>query len=157
MGSGVAVIRAIAVAILLLFAAGPAAASAGFWCDIDDDAVLLSVEGGLSRGIPGPPFNFVGSLAAKLPGVPADFREVALTGDDLAQSWFDADEVRLQIYRERAEGLFASVDLVIETVINPDDELSYAGRYTLVTSEMAEGASEATAVTATGVVTCSAG
>lgn len=149
--------RTVALAALAAFAAGPAAASAGFWCEIDDDTVVLSVEGGLSRAIPGPPFNFAGSLAVKAPGAPADFREVALTGDDLAQSWFDGDEIRLQIYRERNAGPFASFDLTIETTIEPEEELTYAGTYTLVTSEMAEGASEATAVTATGVVTCSAG
>lgn len=149
--------QAFTLAMLAVFAAGPAAASAGFWCEADDDALVLSVEGGLSRGLPGPPFNLSGSLAVKKPGAPVAFRDVALIGDDLAQSWFDADEIRLQIYREREGGSFASVDLVIETMIDPEDELTYAGTYTLVTSEMTEGASEGTAVTATGAVTCSAG
>lgn len=144
-----------AATALLLIAVAPAAASGGFWCDVEDESVAFSVQGGLAHGIPGGPFSFSAWLRVKLPGVPDDLRDLEL-GEALAQSWIVDPDLRLQIYYEREGEPFASVELVLATVQSEDDDEAwmYHGAYALTIAELKPGDDEATMIEARGTVSC---
>lgn len=145
-------------AIATCLAAGPASASAGFWCDADDASIGFIIEGGLSRSIPGPPFNTDGSLAVKLPDAPDDFREIEITPDDLAQSWFDGDDVRLEIYRERSADPFASISFIVKTsAVGEPDEGHFEGTYALSIFASTEDGADPLELKASGPVSCGMG
>lgn len=138
-------------------APAPALASAGFWCETTDASVVFTLEGGLSRSIPGPPFSFQGALTVSLSGAPDDFREMTLSADDLAQSWIDGGDLWLEIYRERAEGEFASISLIIKTALEDDEEMTFNGTYALSIFAVPPEGGDAVDLTAEGSTTCSVG
>ena len=145
--------RALVVVTLLLAGLMPAQASGGFSCEAQDASVKFEAGGGMGRSVGASLFNFNGEIKVKLKGVPADFRELKLKDSDVSQRWIDGKEVRLQLYREREEGLFGYIDLVILT--KRVEEGSYAGRYELTISHLdSEQATEAKKFTARGKVKC---
>lgn len=142
----------IVVALLLPFAASPAIASGGFDCETDDGAMALVLQGGLSRSIPGMPFNFAAEAIIKLPGTPEDFRSLDL-GERLAQYWILGPDLRLQLYHERDGDPFGWVNIVI-VAIQSEEEWMYHGTYTLEVGEVpADG--DTAILEAIGAISCS--
>lgn len=145
--------RALVVLTLLLAGLMPAHASGGFSCEAQDASVKFEAGGGMGRSVGASLFNFNGEINVKLKGAPADFRDVKLKDSDVSQRWIDGKEVRLQLYREREEGLFGYVNLEILT--KRVDEGSYVGRYELTISHVeSEKATEAKTFKARGKVKC---
>lgn len=145
--------RAFIVGALLLAGLMPAQASGGVSCEAKDASVQFEAGGGVGRSVGGSLLNFTGEISVKLKGVPADFRQLKFKDSDVSQRWMDGKEVRLQLYREREEGLFGYVDLVILT--RRVEEGSYAGRYELTISHLeSEKATEAKQFKARGKVRC---
>jgi hypothetical protein len=145
--------RTYMVVTLLLAGLTSAQASGGVSCDAKDASVEFEAGGGLGRSVGGSLFNVNGEIKVKLKGVPADFRELKFKDSDVSQRWIDGKEVRLQLYREREEGLFGYVNLEILT--KRVDEGSYVGRYELTISHLeSEKATEAKKFTARGKVKC---
>ena len=147
--------RLVCLAVWLAGAA-PAFASGGLWCTVEDSQVAFSIESGITRGLGNPLFNFRGALAIKGTAVAADLRNSAFTIDNLTQHWLDADEMKLQLFRERGgDGPVGEIDLLIET--RAVDEASYEGRYAIRVSDMTGDTSgEGTVVEITGTVSCGA-
>lgn len=145
--------RTLVVLTLLLAGLMPAHASGGVSCEAKDASVQFEAGGGVGRSVGGSLLNFTGEIKVKLKGAPADFRELKFKESDVSQRWMDGKEVRLQLYREREEGLFGYVNLEILT--KRVEEGSYAGRYELTISHLeSEKATEAKKVTARGKVKC---
>jgi len=145
--------RAFIALTLLLAGLMPAHASGGVSCEAKDGSVQFEVGGGMGRSVGASLFNVNGEIKVKLKGVPADFRELKLKDADVSQRWIDGKEVRLQLYREREEGLFGYVNLEILT--KRVGEGSYKGSYELTVSNLeSEKATEAKQFKARGKVTC---
>ena len=131
----------------------PAHASGGIGCEGADEALKFSVESGMTRGGGGGFFNFRAELDVLVPSTPEDFRKLQLDSADLMHHWVDDRELKLLLYRERTDGPFGWVRLLIET--RRVDEGAYAGSYRLTIGSMeSEQASEPTMREARGEVTC---
>ena len=141
-------------AFLILAAHSSARATEGIECEIDDKG-LKGTLGAVQGSLPGLS-QIAGEFEILAKGVPADFRKVKLTGENLPHSWFHGRDLKLQAYKEREKGLFASFELVIETRAAGED--SYRGGYELRISFMPdERASENKTITLKGKAVCSAG
>ena len=145
---------------LLAFALGvsPAMASGGLSCTADDDKVGFDIQAGVTRGMGGPVFSLTGELTIKGGDVAADLAKTAFARDNLAQYWLDGEELRLLLYKERAEGEFGSVELTIKTkTLGEEDEGSYAGEYALnVFESTGEGSGDSKTTDLAGKVECMA-
>jgi hypothetical protein len=145
--------RTLVVLALLSAALTSAHASGGVSCEARDASVQFEAGGGVGRSVGGSLLNFTGEINVKLKGVPADFRELKLKDSDVSQRWMDGKEVRLQLYREREDGLFGYVNLEILT--RRVEEGSYVGRYELTISNLeSDKATEAKQIKARGKVMC---
>lgn len=133
--------RILAGAVLLFAGCGTALASGGLDCMADDPKVAFMLHGGVTRGMGGPLFQFEGNLEIKDKTVAEDLRKLTFAREHVAQYWFDADDLRLGIYREReGDKVFGSVELVVKTV-RGHDEGSMTGTYELsVFDGVADGA-----------------
>lgn len=128
-----------ALSVAMTVVAGPAWASGGVSCTIEDAAVVADVEGGVTRGMGSPLFSFHGTLSVKADGLGADLAQTTFEQDHVAQYWLDGEELRLLLYRERMQGEHAYVELTIRTQADPEEESTYAGDYTLSAYEGAGG------------------
>lgn len=147
-----------AATLLCLAAAGPAFATGGLNCAIDDENLTAAFDAGFNYSIPGPMFGIKGEIKPKQAGLPAELVPVVLDDKSLAQQWLDGDDLRLEFYRETANGDFAMVDLKIMTKRDPEDETSYTGEYDLgmqLPGANADGT--ANIIHKTGKVSCSVG
>lgn len=147
--------RSIIAAAALLSAVSSAAASGGIWCDLEDKAVRISINSGVTHGMGGPLFNFDGKLEILDKTVPADLRKTEFRDAHVPQYWLDGTDLRLLLYREReGDKPFGSVELTILT--KADDEGSYAGRYTLDVSDSSDASSEGKSWKFEGDISCGA-
>lgn len=122
--------RAVFCLLGAMLAAGPALASGGLSCAVEDKAVKLLAEGGVTRGMGGSVSSFQGDLEILDEAVAADLRKISFERSQLAQYWLDGDELRLLLYRERkAAAPHAYVQIVIRT--SSGEEGSYRGSYAL--------------------------
>ncbi|MDB5602835.1 MAG: hypothetical protein JWN71_4879 [Xanthobacteraceae bacterium] len=145
--------RAVLILTVLLAGLTSAHATGGVSCQAQDGSLKFEAGGALGRSVGGSLMNFTGELKVSLKAVPDDFRELKLLDADVSQRWIDDKEVRLHLHRERTQGRFGYVDLVILT--KRVDERRYAGRYVLSISNIeSDAATEAKAVKARGKVTC---
>jgi hypothetical protein len=147
--------RSIIAAAALLSAANVAAASGGLWCDVEDKAVRIAINSGVTRGMGGPIFNFAGKLEILDSSVTENLRKAEFDSAHVPQYWLDGKELRLLLYREReADKPFGSVELTILT--KADDEGSYAGRYALQVYDNVDGSPEGKSWNFEGEISCGA-
>jgi len=146
--------RAVLCFFAAMLAAGPTFASGGLSCEVEDKAVKLLVESGVTRGMGGPVFNFRGTLEVLDEAVAGDFRRISFDQAHLPQYWLDGDELRLLLYREReGDKPHGYVHFVIET--KSVDEGSYEGTYGLtVFDTTGDTTGEGKTVAHEGAVSC---
>lgn len=138
----------------LLALTSSAHASGGLDCEADDAKVAFAVHGGVTRGMGGPLFQFNGELTIKDQAVAEDLRKIAFEREHVAQYWFDGDELKLDIYREReGDKPFGSVELIVRTT-SAGDEGGFEGRYELVVYDGTGEGAEAKEARYDGKVSC---
>ena len=100
---------------LLLGLAQPAFATGGFVCksESNDPAIDLTLVGGISRSIPGSPFQVGGSLILKEKGLE---RHTIANIESVSQFWFEGGQLNIIVYNEPEAGdEFLTTTLVIKT------------------------------------------
>lgn len=113
-----------AVLILGFFVTTSAFATGGYTCSVDDANIKFELSGTLSHGIPGLPWDEVGSLNFK----DATLSEYAIPAiAKSSQFWLEDNELRILVYDEPQTQDFKSVKLVIKTQY--EDETGYTGTY----------------------------
>ena len=112
-----------------------ALASGGLQCTAEDDFAVFTIESGVARGMGGPVFNFRATSVIRDDAVAGDLRNMAYDGEHLAQYWLDGEELRLLLYRERAEGTHGYVQIEVRTTAG--EEGLYNGAYDLTVFDMA--------------------
>jgi len=122
--------RIVIAGLFSLLATGSAFASGGISCMGDDDKAKFEIGGGVTHGMGGPLFNFEGNIEILDKSVADDLRKISVTREHVAQYWLDDRDLRLVIYRERAEGDHGYVELTIRTQVS--EEGVYGGGYELV-------------------------
>ncbi|MGF7005674.1 hypothetical protein [Aminobacter sp. BE322] len=129
--------RAIMTAMSILLAAGPAVASGGLSCGAKDEAVKLTIESGVTRGMGSPVFDFRGEIEILDNAVAQDLRRMSFDKAHLAQYWLDGEELRLIVYREReADKPHGYVEVMVRT--KSGDEGDYIGQYSVTVFDMAD-------------------
>jgi hypothetical protein len=121
-----------AALIVSLLACSPAFASGGLSCDAEDEAVKISIGGGVTRGMGGSLFSFEGFVELRSAAVPEDRRHAPFQREHVAQYWLDERSLNLRLYRERGADMpHGYVELALMTQAGVDDEGTYGGRYEL--------------------------
>ena len=131
-----------------------AAASGGLSCEATDEAVSLSLEGGMTRGMGSALTSFSGRLELRSDEVRQDLRLTEFAREHVAQYWLDGEVLKLRLYRERTGGApHGYVEVIVETVRGDDD--TDRGDYIVAVYDMAgASADEVEPVQFTGAVTC---
>lgn len=128
-------------------------ASGGLHCTVEDEVAVVTIESGVTRGMGGPVFNFRATSVIRDGTVAGDLRDMAYDGEHLAQYWLDGEELRLLLYRERAEGAHGYVQIEIRT--KAGEEGLYAGTYDLTAFDMTgDTTGEGRTVKGAGPVEC---
>jgi hypothetical protein len=150
-------IKRTTVTIALVLAATQAHASAGLSCRAEDQSVRLGLDAAFTRGLGGGLVNFGASLDILVSDAPNDLRTFQFDRSEVSQVWWYRRDIKVELHRERAaNGLGGSVDLIIETVQNTDDESVYRGGYELrIEYQQAESDREWKSLEARGEVVCS--
>ena len=119
----------IAAAVLFVSCIGPANASGGLWCTIDDANMKMTVESGVGHGMGGPIFNMRATAELMVKDAKDDFRKLTLD-DKLVHSWIDGDETRLLFYTERqGDQPVGSIEITIETSDDREETVDLKGKY----------------------------
>lgn len=126
--------KTLAIMVSML-ALADARASGGLLCTADDAFAAITIESGVTRGMGSPVFNFRAISVIREDAVSGDLRNMAYDGEHLAQYWLDGEELRLLLYRERAEGDHGYVEIEVRTRM--DEERVYRGAYSLTVFDMA--------------------
>jgi len=127
--------RVMMAVMSILLAAGPAVASGGLSCGAKDEAVKLTIESGVTRGMGSPVFNFRGEIEIANNALEADLRKVTFEREHLAQYWLDGEELRMVVYRERdGDKPHGYVEVTIRT--RSGDEGDYIGQYSVTVFDM---------------------
>ena len=139
--------------LVMALACADASASGGLSCHADDTFAAITIESGVTRGMGSPVFNFRGTSVIRDDAVAGDLRSLAYDGEHLAQYWLDRDELRVLIYRERAEGDHGFVEIEVRTSM--DEEGFFKGSYQLTAFDMAgDTTGEGRTVKGDGPVEC---
>ena len=120
--------------VLALSPLGEARASGGMFCSVEDDFAVVTIESGVTRGMGGPVFNFRATSFIRDDAVAGDLRNTSYDGEHLAQYWLDGEELRLLLYRERAEGAHGYVQIELRTTA--DEEGLYRGSYDMTVFDL---------------------
>lgn len=127
--------RAVLCLMSIVFFAGPAFASGGLSCKVEDKAVRLTIESGVTRGMGSPVFNFRGELEIVDAAVADDLRKTPFDAAHLAQYWLDGEELRMIVYREReSDKPHGYVEAVVKT--KAGEEGNYDGVYSITVFDM---------------------
>jgi hypothetical protein len=147
--------RSLAFTMAILASTAAANASGGLSCTADNDELLLSLEGGVSRGMGSALFSFSGRIELRSTQVPEDLRLTEFSREHVAQYWLDGDTLKLRLYRERdGDKPHGYVEAIVETSLNDDGDDK--GEYLIAVYDMANPTdSEAETMDFTGSVTCS--
>jgi hypothetical protein len=141
------------VLIAITIGCEPAHASGGIGCEGADEALKFAGRERHDSRRRRRLLQLRAELDVRLPSTPGDFRKLPLDGADLMHHWVDDRELKLLLYRERTDGPFGWVRLLIET--RRVDEGAYAGSYLLTIGNMGSAqASEPTMREARGEATC---
>ncbi len=144
---------AILAAALLAAVPSGAQASGGLSCTAEDDFAVISIESGVTRGMGGPVFNLRATSVIRDDRVAGDLRNMTFDGEHLAQYWLDGEELRLLLYRERAEGAHGYVEIEVRTTT--DEEGLYKGSYDLTAFDTTgDTTGEGRTVEGDGAVVC---
>ncbi|MBX9989600.1 hypothetical protein [Phreatobacter oligotrophus] len=130
--------RLACLAFLALAAAAPAHATGGVSCEAEDRSAKFTIGSPVGRSTGGALFQFEGALELKGRDVAEDFRKLSFAKENLTQSWFDARELRMRVYHERAGEPHGTVELTVEARGNPEAE-TWRGRYTIRLGEVVNG------------------
>lgn len=145
--------RCMLVVALCGVAAGPAAATGGFSCEVKDKAVEFEVAAGLSRGMGGAILEPSGKMTLKLKTVPEQLQSQDLS-KALVHHWLADRTLKLDYYVETTgDAPFASAELIIDTKQTGDDETT-KGRYVVSVFSVDPKTSESKTQEIKGRVTC---
>lgn len=147
--------RAAACLLLSAMSVESAFASGGISCTAEDEAVVLAVEGGVTRGMGSALFSFSGQVELRAEGIEEDLRDTGFGREHVAQYWLDGEVLRLRLYREReGDAPHGYVEAVLDTAFN-EGEGDYRGDYRVTVYDMA-GATGGEAATAefSGAAAC---
>lgn len=141
--------------IALLLSCTAASASGGLDCDADDARASFTLHGGVTRGMGGGMFDFRGELEIKDKAISEDLRKTAFERQHVAQYWFDAEDLRLDIYREReGDKAHGYVELIVMTKVGAD-AIAFEGTYELIVFDTANAeGSEGKETKITGKTSC---
>jgi hypothetical protein len=147
----ITIVASAAVAMALSLA--DARASGGLSCTADDAFAEITIESGVTRGMGGPVFNFRATSLIRDDAVAGDLRAMAYEGEHLAQYWLDGEELRLLLYRERAEGAHGYVEIEVRATVA--EEGLYTGVYALTVFDLTgDTTGEGRRFAAEGAVEC---
>ena len=121
----------LALLAVALATGSPAHASAGVDCHAEDATLSLRLGAAFGRARGAGVANFGADLDIRLPQAPPELRVLHLERAALVQSWWHIGTLNFHLQHRQREHPFGSVDLVIETTRQGDDENRYAGRYLL--------------------------
>jgi hypothetical protein len=127
----------IPILLAATFAAAPAQASGGIWCNSEDGPVKIEVQAGVTHGMGSAVFDLRATAETDDKKVREDLRKSSFGKAELAQYWFRDGEIRMVLYREEATDPFGSVEVMIRA--KADDGLSYSGDYTLTAYDNSGG------------------
>src|SRR3954453_9384076 len=97
---------------MLFLSAGTAFATGGIWCTVDDPQAKFQVDAGVTTGMGGPTFNFLGDLEIKARPAGDPLHKTVFEYANLTQYWLDDKELRLNIYHEQEVAkTYSSVEL----------------------------------------------
>ena len=145
--------RCMVVLSLCSVAAGPAAASGGFSCEVNDKSVAFEVAAGLSHGLGGAILEPSGKMTLKLTSIPDQLKSQDLSSA-LVHHWLADRTLKLDYYVETTgDAPFASAELIIDTKQTGDDETT-KGRYVVSVFSVDPKTSESKTQEIKGRVTC---
>lgn len=146
--------RIVAGLAMLLVSAGSATATGGLSCAVDDDEVVMALEGGVSRGMGSALFSFTGRIELRSKDVAEDLGVMEFSREHVAQYWLDGDTLKLRLYREREGDPHGYVEAIVETTM--DDDGNDQGEYIVAVYDMKDAVDgEVEPVQSTGAVGCS--
>lgn len=119
------------VLFVFLCAASPAFASGGLSCEARDRHASFQFDGGVTRGMGAPLFNFRGSVRIAAKAVAADLRKLSFGQQHVAQYWLDGENLRLVLYREREGSRPHGYVQITVLARAAGDEGGYKGSYAL--------------------------
>ncbi|CAN7228897.1 hypothetical protein LJR030_000780 [Rhizobium sp. LjRoot30] len=119
------------VFLACLLSSAPAFATGGFSCTADDENLKFLAESGFSYSMGGPFLNFTGTIDLAKALAPKGLEHIKLDAASLPHHWLHDDELKLSIYTETAGETLSSLELVVQTKRNADDETVYEGEYVL--------------------------
>jgi len=132
--------RVMMTVMSILLAAGPASASGGLSCGAKDEAVNLTIESGVTRGMGSPVFDFRGQIVLSDKAISEDLRATHFERAHLAQYWLDGEELRMVVYREReGDKPHGYVEVTIRT--RSGEEGDYVGQYSVTVFDLTESSS----------------
>lgn len=114
-----------------LLGTGPSLAAGGLSCTAGEKGITLNVEGGVSHGMGAALFSFSGELTVRDKSVAADLQKTRFALEHVAQYWYDGDDLRLTLYRERdadQEHGYVQAWILARSTGEPDEGL-YAGTF----------------------------
>jgi len=142
--------------LMLLASLGPAQATGGFWCDIEDQNLKFHVKAAYPRS-GGHLFGLESTLQVFDKPAPKEFRAFRFKPDDLIAHWLDSREggsLKLRFLRRgSAKQSFADVSLTIDAPAI--EEATFKGRYAL-TIQPKKATGRTDPFEAGGSVSCSA-
>jgi hypothetical protein len=153
-------LRSITAAALLGLGALPAAASGNLLCSVEDETFTINLEGIFSHGLGEALTEAKGEIDIKADLGPLN---KALAGKPLAladvkQFWMHGQELKVRLYRDAEGEAQGSLEVVIETARDGDDETAFAGTYTATVRRVdARTGAEEESVSGRGPIACSAG
>ena len=122
--------RILAVGAVLFSTAQAASASGGIGCSLSDNKAEFEINAAVTHGMGGPVFQLDATAGIKDPAIAKDLAMTAFDRSHLAQYWLDGKEMRLLLYRERANDLphgYAELTILTEAA----DEGEYKGAYAI--------------------------
>lgn len=146
--------RIVAGLAMLAVSAGSAMATGGLSCTADNDAAVMALDGGVSRGMGSALFSFTGRIELRSKDVAEDLRVTEFSREHVAQYWLDGDTLKLRLYREREGDPHGYVEAIVETRM--DDDGNDQGEYIVAVYDMTDAADgEVEPVQFSGPVGCS--
>lgn len=153
-------LRPMIAAAMLASGALPAAASGNLMCSVEDETFMINLEGIFSHGLGEALTEAKGEVDIK-----ADLGPLtkALTGKpialaDVKQFWMYGPELKVRLYRDAEGDAQGSLEIVIQTAREGDDETAFAGTYTASVRRVdPKTGAEEESVSGRGPIACSAG
>lgn len=124
-------LAAISTGMVLATGTGPVSAAGGLSCSAGEKGVTLELEGGVSRGMGAALFSFSGRATVNDASVAEDLRNTRFELEHVSQYWYDGEEMRLALYRERdADKPHGYVQAwILAKATGEPDEGQYAGTF----------------------------